>query len=569
MNKTIFHKSEKCVGCNRCVKNCPINEANVTSYEYGRINVYVDDNKCISCGACITSCHHKARGYTDDTQAFFDDLSSGVPISIIAAPAIRTNFAEWKRVITWFKNMGVAKFYDVSLGADICTWAHIRYLQKNGMPPIITQPCPAIVNYILMYQNKLVKQLSPIHSPMLCTAIYMQKHEKINTKIAALSPCIAKSAEFRQTQGVDYNVTFGELYRYMNENNIVLPQDESCFDNYESGLGGLFPMPGGLKENVEHYLGKSIRIDKSEGETVVCKALDDYSVQPPNKLPVIFDVLNCAEGCNVGTGCTEGHISLFDINTAMNEVRQNAINEDKRAYLDELYEKFDKTLRIDDYLRKYVPSPVKPIVISQDNIESAMASLGKETDEEKIFDCGACGYESCLDMAVAIAKKINTPFNCISKAHKDIQLEHAELSDSSKNFDQFLLATKQVKELSSAIEGNMTDITGAIAAYNRMLTNIESIAFQINMISLNASIEAARAGEHGRAFGVVAEEIRRLAQVSNDSAKETREASVKTNSAIDAINQTAKEISDKANASYENIAAVYEKTQRIINNEIE
>ena len=564
MNKIISHVSEKCVGCNRCVKNCPIDEANVTSYENGRINVFVDDHKCISCGVCITSCHHKARGYTDDTKAFFDDLEKGIPISIIAAPAIRTNFAEWRRIITWLRSLGVDKIFDVSLGADICTWAHIRYLQKHNMPPIITQPCPAIVNYILMHKSELVKHLSPIHSPMLCTAIYMQKHENIRTKIAALSPCIAKSTEFKQTSGVDYNVTFSELSRYIDENNIVLPQNEGSFDNYESGLGGLFPMPGGLKENVEHYLGKSVRIDKSEGENVVYKALDEYIGQPRHKLPVIFDVLNCAEGCNVGTGCTEEHISLFDINTTMNEVRQGFNSEDKDAYLDELYEKFDRTLRIDDYMRRYLPIPVKPISVTQNNIDAAMASLGKFTDEDKMFDCGACGYDSCSDMARAIAKKINTPFNCIEKAHKDIQLEHRELSDGLQNFDQILSTTEQIKTLTTEIEGNMTDIITAVAAYKRMITNIESIAFQINMISLNASIEAARAGEHGRAFGVVAEEIRRLAENSKKSAADTREASVKTNSAVDAINNTVSEISERVKSSYENISVVYEATQKIV-----
>jgi len=50
---------------------------------------------------------------------------------------------------------------------------------------------------------------------MLCTAIYMKKYEGINDRIAALSPCIAKSDEFAATGYVDYNVTLKRLYGYI------------------------------------------------------------------------------------------------------------------------------------------------------------------------------------------------------------------------------------------------------------------------------------------------------------------------------------------------------------------
>ena len=161
MESIIFHNSEKCVGCNRCVKSCPVEEATVTSYDKNRIDVYVDSRKCISCGTCIRACHHNARTYKDDTQAFFNDLKNNVQISIIAAPAIRSNFPQWKRILTWLKNLGVMKIFDVSLGADICTWAHVRHIQKHGVTNMITQPCPVVTCQGLFYHALLQGLILP------------------------------------------------------------------------------------------------------------------------------------------------------------------------------------------------------------------------------------------------------------------------------------------------------------------------------------------------------------------------------------------------------------------------
>jgi ferredoxin len=89
--------------------------------------IRVDNSKCIACGSCLKVCSHGSRRSEDDTKSFFDDLQRGNSISVFAAPAIKSNFEEYGQLFTWLRSMGVRKIYDVSLGADICTWAHIRY----------------------------------------------------------------------------------------------------------------------------------------------------------------------------------------------------------------------------------------------------------------------------------------------------------------------------------------------------------------------------------------------------------------------------------------------------------
>jgi len=568
MREIIVNQIDKCAGCNHCIRVCPIPEANIAFLDGRKNKVRVDSTKCIACGSCLAACTHGSRRSVDDTKNFFDDLRRGNPISVFAAPAIKSNFEEYGQLFTWLRSMGVRKIYDVSLGADICTWAHIRYIQKNGPKPIISQPCPAIVNYILMHKNELLRYLSPVHSPMLCTAVYMQKYERVGTKIAAISPCVAKAYEFEATDIVDYNVTFRKLIRHLKEHNIVLPSKATGFDNYDAGLGSLYPMPGGLKECVEHYVGRRLRVDKSEGPKVVYKALDDYAKQPLTKLPVLFDVLNCAEGCNAGTGC-EHNIDIFDINTKMDALRQAAIKEDNLKYMDDLFKKFDETLHLEDFIRSYIPKTIRPIPINREKIDAAYALMNKFDEASRNFDCAACGCETCLEMAEKIAKGINVPENCVQKMHSEVVQKNEEakniLSSSISSYENIFNETAQIRKMTENITSSMTEVTDAVAKYDQMVTDIERISEKVNIISLNASVEAAKAGQHGLAFGVVAKEIRSLAQSSAESAMQTKEAAEKANGAITTVNDMVFKIKEKVQSSCDVIETISDNAKKIAN----
>ncbi|MDR0828252.1 MAG: methyl-accepting chemotaxis protein [Desulfovibrio sp.] len=568
MRKVITTDEAKCTGCNRCLRVCPIGEANLAYTDGNKAKVRIDNNKCIACGACIAACPHESRSYTDDTERFFADLASGTPISIFCAPAARANLEQWTKILTWLRGKKVRKIYDVSLGADICTWAYIRWIQKNNPGPIISQPCPAIVDYILLHRNDMLPYLAPIHSPMLCTAIYMRKYQNIPDKIAAISPCIAKTNEFEETGGiVSYNVTFARLEEYIKSHNVSLPDQEGGYDNMDYGLGMVFPMPGGLKENVEQMLGKSLRIDKSEGQPLVYKALNEYAKTDKSELPALFDVLNCPEGCNLGTGCKHQR-NMFDINTSMDEARRSILKDREQDYFENLFAEFDKTLRLTDFIRHYHPKPAGRIVVSEEAVEAAFHMMGKDDYTTRNFNCGACGSDTCHGMALKIAKKINLQENCIQTAHASTIRKNQDMLDWQAGNATSIQSLKQdlaeLKTLSDRIVGDISSVEKMIAVYDGLGKDIDNIARNIHMISLNASIEAARAGEHGKSFAVVAEAVRSLAGETQGATAKIVKASGDAKSSLLDIANSVKTIGDDIAKSYAYVTEIDESTQNVL-----
>ncbi|MCL2196017.1 MAG: ATP-binding protein [Treponema sp.] len=390
--------------------------------ENGNIKVKIDYDKCIVCGRCISACKHDVRYFVDDIERFFNDLRNGVPISLITAPSIRTNIPHYKRLFKYLKNLGVRLIYDVSLGADICVWAHTKYFEVNGRTQIITQPCPAIVSYCELYRHDLIPRLSPIHSPAACISIYMKKYKGITDSIAMLSPCMAKTREIRDTGLAQYNITFEYLHRYLEGNHITLPEEEIQFDNYESGLGSMFPMPGGLKENIEFFLGRDLHITKAEGFSVYEK-LDIYSKTQDKFLPDIYDVLNCEEGCNIGSAYSSDR-NIFEIDKIMSDKRGRVTQESKKEHYDNMYKLYQTTLNLNDFLREYKPKTITLPNIGDEDIDRAFALLGKNTYEKQNVDCGSCGSQTCRNMARKIALNVNIPDNCIFKSIENAKKEH-------------------------------------------------------------------------------------------------------------------------------------------------
>ncbi len=105
-------------------------------------------------------------------------------------------------------------------------------------------------------------------------------------------------------------------------------------------------------------------------------------------------------------------------------------------------------------------------------------------------------------------------------------------AQSAKEADAIMAEVREVVRNAGATMGRLADsmgeIRGASSETSRIIKTIDEIAFQTNLLSLNASVEAARAGEAGAGFTVVAEEVRKLAQRCAEAARNTSELIRKT-----------------------------------------
>lgn len=468
INKDIINITrENCTGCSKCILKCPVKYANISYLDDNEKKIKIEPSRCLHCGHCIDICDHSARDYCDDTEKFFHDLSMGEKISVIAAPSLIFNLNNYKNLFGYLKSKGIDVIYNVAEGASISTWACLKIIKERPSESFIGQSCSTIVNYIEKYHPRLIPNLFPIHSPALCTAIYLRKYKNITGKIAFLSPCIGKRDEFNDintNDNVQYNVTYKKLLEYLDINNInINVYPEIDFNNVDNAIGSIFSKPGGLKENLEYYSNDFLWIKQIEGSENAYKYLDKYikKIDDENKLPNVIDILNCTYGCNLGTATCK-NIDEDDIIYEINKLKNEKTKDLDPSYPASIIEKFDKELSLNDFIRTYSDKSNLTKTIKQpsdEEYEEIFHKLHKETEESKNINCFTCGYGSCKNFAEALYNNVDHKSSCIDYTR---QIELAMQKDKELAEEANMAKRSFLANMSHEIRTPMNGVIGFI-----------------------------------------------------------------------------------------------------------
>jgi len=460
--KLVTTVPDRCRVCYTCVRECPVKAIRILN---GQAEVIQE--RCIACGNCVNVCSQGAKVFLDSKQEVYNHLASKKNVVACIAPSFPAEFAEdidHRSLVGMLRELGFSRVVEVAFGADIVSGEY-RKLIHNSEGGHITSDCPAIVNYIQYYHPDLVGSLAPIASPVMATARIIRKKYGKDASIVFIGPCIAKKAESLEMDSV---ITFLELREMFQEKSIdpsnIIPSD---FDPPISGKGAIFPVSRGLLQNV------NATDDIADGDFIVAEGKINFreairEFEHGNLSKQNLQLL-CCEGCIMGPGMT-GNAKRYSRRTNITRyVREKLDKHDEGLWMKEKQEFSDL-----DFSNQFKANGKTNRQPDSSEIDKILKQMGK-FDEKDHLNCGACGYDTCIEHAIAIIGGLAETEMCLPYTINTLHDSIGQLNNSNEKLASARNALKQSEklagmgQLSAGIAHELNNPLGVITMYSNIL----------------------------------------------------------------------------------------------------